>query len=87
MQDLIARRLLLARIAAGRRRLAEALQKKMFDLMEENERRLSAYRKASARWAEVWPSLAAEMERLPLLDAQARMVASAAGVLPERIRT
>lgn len=82
---LVPERPLLSRIAAGRRPLAEAIQSEMLDLMEVNERRLVAYGAAAAAWADRWPSLSRELERVPLLGAHARMVACAAGVLPERI--
>jgi hypothetical protein len=57
----------------------------MLDLIEANERRLDAYRSASSTWAERWPSLSRELERLPLPEAHALMVTRATGVLPERI--
>lgn len=86
VQSLVARRSVLLHLEAGRRALAEALQLEMLDLMEENERRLAAYRAASTAWAERWSTLASDLQRLPLLEAHARIVASAAGILPERIR-
>ncbi len=82
---LIAERPLLARVAAGRRALAEAIQSEMLDLMELDERRLAAYGAASSAWADRWPSLSRELERMSLLEAHARMVDRAAGVLPDRV--
>jgi hypothetical protein len=77
---------LLARIGAGRRALAEAIQLEMLDLMEQDERRLQAYREASSAWAEVWPELSRAVEGLPLLQAHARMTARAAELLPCEVR-
>jgi hypothetical protein len=57
----------------------------MLDLMEANERRLTSYRTASFAWAERWPALSREMERLLLLEAHALIVSRASGVLPEQI--
>jgi hypothetical protein len=82
---LVAERPLLSRVGSDRRALAEAIQSEMLDLIEANERRLTAYGEASSNWAELWPSLSREMERLPLSAAHALMVARAAGALPERI--
>lgn len=80
-----AERPLLARIGAGRQALAEALQLEMLDLMESDERRLSAYREASSAWAAGWPAHSRELDRCPLLEAHSTMVERAAGLLPERI--
>lgn len=87
VQELIPERPLLARIGAGRRALAEAIQLEMLDLMEQDERRLAAYREASSAWARLWPALARELDGLPLQEAHARMLASAADVLPRGVRT
>jgi hypothetical protein len=76
---------LLAKLGNGRRALAEALQLEMLDLMEVNERRLDAYRAASAAWGSVWLELSREMDRLPLREAHALMIERAQGVLPERV--
>ncbi len=83
---LSAERPLLTRIRAGRRALAEAIQLEMLDLMEANERLLASYRVAASAWAECWPELSRETERLPLVEAHALIVSRATGVLPERIR-
>jgi hypothetical protein len=85
VRQLAAERPLLARIASGRRALAEAIQSEMLDLMEVNERRLAAYGAASSTWADRWLALSRELERTPLVEAHARMVACATGVLPERL--
>lgn len=82
LQSLVSRRSVLARVDAGRRALAEAIQLEMLDSMEANERRLAAYAAASSTWAELWPALARELDALPLRDAHARMVERATGVLP-----
>jgi len=87
VRRLAAERPVLARLGAGRRALAEALQGEMLDLIEANERRLAAYGEAASAWAHRWPPLSREMEGLPLLEAHARMVACAGGVLPERVVT
>jgi len=84
---LVAERPLLARIGAGRRPLAEAIQLEMLDLMERDERRLAAYREASTAWAEIWPALAREIEGLSLPAAHARLTERAAGVLPREVRS
>src|SRR5262249_52673963 len=84
---LVPQRPLLARIDAGRRALGEARQLEMLDLIELNERRLAAYRPASATWADVWPPLSRELERVPLREAHARVLAAAADVLPTRVET
>lgn len=78
-------RALLGRIGTNRRALAEALQLEMLDLMEVNERRLESYRAASSAWAARWPTLARELETLPLPAAHALMVSRAIGVLPEGV--
>jgi hypothetical protein len=85
-QESCALRPVLSEVQAGRRALAEALQREMLDLMELSERRLAAYRSAASAWAERWPALARELEDLPLSEAHARMAAEAAGVLPEAPR-
>ena len=84
LRDLRAQRPVLSRVGQGRRALAEALQLEMLDLMEADERRLSAYRAASSAWAERWPARAREIEGLPLLEAHAKMVAESRRGLPER---
>lgn len=81
----VSERPLLARIAAGRRALAEAIQLEMLDLMEANERRLAVFRNASSAWAELWPALSREIDSLPLHLAHARVVTAATGVLPARL--
>jgi hypothetical protein len=85
VRTLAAERPLLARIDAGRRALAEAIQGEMLDLVELNERRLAAYGAAASTWADGWASLSRELERMPLEEAHARMVSRATGVLPERV--
>lgn len=87
VRELASERPLLARTGAGRRALAEAIQLEMLDLMERDERRLATYRAAAAAWADRWPVLSRELEGLPLLEAHARMVASADGILPPEVRT
>lgn len=82
VRALVAERPLLSRIAEGRRALLEAIQFEMLDLMERNERRLHAYRVASAAWAEQWSSVSSDIEGRPLIEAHARLVERAAGVLP-----
>ena len=83
---LVEERPLLGRIDAGRRKLSEAIQIEMLDLMEQDERRLAAYRAASSAWADLWPGLAREIEALPLGEAHARMTTRAASVLPPEVR-
>lgn len=85
VRALAARRSVLARVDAGRRALAEAIQLEMLDSMEANERRLAAFAAASSAWAEGWPALARELDALPLREAHARMVERAAGVLPFQV--
>jgi hypothetical protein len=82
VRALSTQRPLLARIRAGRRALAEAIQLEMLDLMEQDERRLAAYREASSAWADLWPALTRELDALPLRQAHARMTARAEGILP-----
>lgn len=77
---------LLARIGEGRRKLAEAIQLEMLDLMEVNERRLAAYREAASDWARLWPALSRELDALPLQSAHALLKERATGVLPEEVR-
>ena len=86
MEEVASQRPLLSRIGEGRRALAEAIQLEMLDLMEENERRLAAYRAASSAWAEGWPALSRELQARPLLEAHALLCERAAGLLPERIQ-
>jgi hypothetical protein len=86
-RELEAKRPLLVSIRVGRRPLAEALQHEMLDLIEADEDRLEAYRRASEGWAARWTELARELDELPLLEAHARIVAAATGVLPERVVT
>jgi hypothetical protein len=87
VSTLVAERPLLSRVGAGRRALAEALQLEMLDLIEANEKRLSTYRAAAAAWAGRWAGLSRELEGLPLLQAHARILACARGLLPERVVT
>lgn len=84
--EIARQRPLLARIGEGRRALAEAIQLEMLDLMEENERRLAAYRSASTAWAEGWPALSRELQARPLLEAHGLLCQRAAGLLPERVQ-
>ena len=84
--DLCARRAVLARIPAGRRALAEALQLEMLDLMEADEARLTRYRSASTAWADAWPALEREVSSLPLSAAHARIVERAEALLPCEVR-
>jgi len=86
VRELAARRPLLERIGAGRRALAEAIQLEMLDLMERDARRLAAYREASSAWAELWPSLARELEDLSLPEAHERMTERAWERLPREVR-
>jgi len=85
--QLVRQRPLLARIGAGRRELAEALQVEMLDLIEADERRLASYRSAAADWARLWPALANEVAGLSLREAHSRIVERAEGILPEKVRT
>lgn len=85
VSELVPDRPLLGRIGEGRRALAEAIQLEMLDLMEENERRLGAYRAASSAWAEAWPALNRELQRKPLSGAHALMIERAEALLPERV--
>ncbi len=84
-RELGGERPLLSKVGSGRRKLAEAIQLEMLDLMEVNEALLSAYRTASARWSEIWPTLAREIDGLTLAEAHARLTARAPGVLPEGV--
>jgi len=85
-RELCARRPVLLRIGAGRRALSEALQLEMLDMMEADERRLASYQAAASAWAGIWPGLAHEIEGLPLLEAHARLIERAEGVLPRGVR-
>ncbi|HVS11068.1 MAG TPA: hypothetical protein VMS76_14460 [Planctomycetota bacterium] len=85
--ELVRQRPLLARMGAGRRELAEALQLEMLDLIEAFERRLADYRAASADWAGLWPEVASEISGLSLREAHERIVERAEGILPEGLRT
>jgi hypothetical protein len=84
--ELVAQRPLLRSVGDARRALAEAIQREMLDLMEQDEQRLGAYREASTAWAGRWRALERELEGLPLPAAHARIVASAERVLPREVR-
>jgi hypothetical protein len=84
-RELAATRPLLARVGSDRREIAEAIQLEMLDLVEVDRRRLDLYRRAASHWAEVWQGSQAEWDRLPLLEAHARLVAAAEGILPEKV--
>jgi len=86
-RELAVQRPLLGHIGADRRALAEAIQHEMLDLMERDEQRLAAYRKASSAWADHWPTFERELERLPLHAAHTQMVARAQRLLPREVRT
>ena len=82
VRELVAMRPLLARIDSDRRQIAEAIQLEMLDLVEVDRARLDLYRSAASRWARVWQEGQPEWDRLPLLEAHAKLVAAADGVLP-----
>jgi len=86
VRELAATRPLLAKVGGSRRALAEAIQLEMLDLMEEDERRLAAYRTASSAWEQHWQSLERELGDLPLSEAHARIVARAEDLLPQEVR-
>ena len=75
-------RSLLARIAAGREPLEEALDRERRALMRANEERLARYLAAAEPWGAVWPDVQRQIEGLSLLDAHRLVVSRAQGVLP-----
>ncbi|MBI5362686.1 MAG: hypothetical protein HZA53_05870 [Planctomycetes bacterium] len=85
VRELTPSRSLLARIAEGRRALAEAIQLEMLDCMEVNERRIRAYLRASEGWKKLWPALEREVDSLDLPQAHAFVVERARGVLPPEV--
>jgi hypothetical protein len=84
-RELAAERPVLARVAEGRRALGEALDREMRELIEQDRRRLAAYREASRAWSEDSQSRHEPTDRLPLREAHARIVEAARGVLPEAV--
>ena len=82
VEDLSARRPLLKKIAAGRRRLEEALDAERRDLIHANEKRLARYREAAQRWAAAWPDVEKEIRNRPLLSAHEAVVRRALEFLP-----
>ncbi len=85
VQELVPRRPLLATRGQGRDHLEKALDAERRDLMHANETRLEAYLRASEAWAKAWPSLAAEIEGLPLRRAHEILVSRARDLLPTRV--
>jgi hypothetical protein len=71
--------------ASGRDALAAALDAERRELMKLNEDRLECYGKAAREWAANWPAVRKEIQSLPLLEAQARMVDAAKQCLPTAV--
>lgn len=84
-REVALRRPLLTHVNEGRRALAEALQVEMLDLIELSQERLRRYAAAAVRWREAWPTIASEIESLPLTEAHARLVEHAQRLLPTHL--
>jgi len=82
LAELTPRRPLLARIAAGRETLEEALDRERRALIRADEERLACYQEAAEAWAEAWREVAQRIAGLPLPQAHAVVVSRAEGVLP-----
>lgn len=80
--EAVGERPLLARAAAGREALEEALDRERRALMRANEERLERFRNAAEAWAGRWPEVQRRIAGLPLADAHPLVVAEAEGVLP-----
>jgi hypothetical protein len=82
LAEVIPRRPLLARISEGREVLDELLDRERRQLIRANEERLARYQSAAKGWAEIWPGVQRQTERLPLRDAHRLIVSSAERILP-----
>jgi hypothetical protein len=80
--DVLPLRPLLGQISEGREALEEALDRERRALIRANEQRLTRYRDAAREWESAWPTVAREIEGLPLEEAHRIVVARADGVLP-----
>lgn len=76
------RDLLLHALAGDRDALEEGLDKERRRLMRADEARLDAYAAATFAWRATWQNLQAGIAGLPLIEAHARVLRSAEGVLP-----
>lgn len=82
LAEVAPQRPVLARIAAGRDALEEALDHERRTLMRANEERLLRYQQAAEPWAAIWPEVAREIAGLPLPEAHRQMISRAEEVLP-----
>ena len=82
VRSLVAKRPALAAVEQGREALEIALDAERRRLIHANEERLAKYMEASKPWAEAWPELARQMQRLDLLQAHQLMVQRAQTLLP-----
>jgi hypothetical protein len=82
LAEVTRQRPLLAQISQGREALEEALDRERRTLMRVNEERLARYLAASQAWADIWPDVQREIERLSLPDAHNLIISRAEGVLP-----
>jgi hypothetical protein len=76
------RALLIHALSGDRDALEEALDKERRRLMRLDEARLDAYAEAAAAWRTAWPATQARIAGLPLVEAHARILQTAEGVLP-----
>ena len=81
-EDLAELRPVLQRIGDGRDVLEQALDSERRALIRKNEVRLAKYREVMQGWSKIWPEVSAEIAALPLLEAHAKLVERATGVLP-----
>lgn len=82
IEQAMARRPALAAVLSGREALEAALDAERRELIKRNEERLSVYQEMAKEWAEAWPSLALEIEDLPLRQAHQVIVSKAEHFLP-----
>ena len=82
LESAVNRRPLLRHVHDGFDALEAALDAERRQLIHANERRLQAYVGAARAWADVWPSVAAEVSKLPLQQAHRLVVERAEALLP-----
>jgi len=82
VEELTAKRPLLASVARGREVLEAALDVERRRMMHANEERLATYAEASAAWRATWPKVSDDLRAAPLAEAHRRMVSLAETSLP-----
>ncbi len=83
LEEAAAIRPLLTQLGGGRDALEVALDAERRRLMRANEERLRGYLRAATGWRARWSELEPALRGVPLREAHERLVAAAAGCLPE----